>query len=167
LSNERINFRGKMFGRLKALVPIGGSPYYKWKCKCLCGKIVQVAAGHLRKGDTKSCGCYRRDCNTKHGQGQRGKATGFWISWKSLKARLRDLSYHGKQYYKDKGITHDPRWSFFEVFREDMERGWFSGAVLHRKNGWEGYWKKNCVWMSKSDHTALHNKQRGRKQYEQ
>jgi hypothetical protein len=28
-----------------------------WKCRCDCGKITFVSTGHLKSGNTKSCGC--------------------------------------------------------------------------------------------------------------
>lgn len=34
---------------------------YEWICKCECGNEVTVSAGALIKGNTKSCGCYKRD----------------------------------------------------------------------------------------------------------
>lgn len=57
------NLSGQHFGRLtviergeKSFTP-QGIPQVKWKCKCDCGNIVQVFAGNLKKGNTKSCGC--------------------------------------------------------------------------------------------------------------
>lgn len=32
-----------------------------WKCKCKCGKIVEVNGSNLRSGHTKSCGCIKKD----------------------------------------------------------------------------------------------------------
>jgi hypothetical protein len=32
-----------------------------WKCKCDCGNTVIVSGNSLRKGNTNSCGCYKRD----------------------------------------------------------------------------------------------------------
>ena len=42
-----------------------------WKCLCDCGNIIQVAAGSLTSGNTKSCGCLKielfKERVTKHG----------------------------------------------------------------------------------------------------
>lgn len=31
-----------------------------WRCTCICGKEVVAEESHLKRGHTKSCGCYRR-----------------------------------------------------------------------------------------------------------
>lgn len=38
---------------------------YYWKCKCDCGNIVIVRANNLKTGNTKSCGCYRKEVMLK------------------------------------------------------------------------------------------------------
>lgn len=37
----------------------GGQYKTTWVCRCSCGKIVEVDAQKLKRGTTKSCGCYR------------------------------------------------------------------------------------------------------------
>lgn len=63
-----------------------------------------------------------------------------------------------RKYYIEKGITCDPRWYNFLNFRDDMEKGWFKGAHLHRKNREGNYIKNNCEWLSHSQHSLLHAK---------
>lgn len=55
---SRKNIAGHTFGRLTAIEYSGSNKQGKaiWKCKCSCGKIVNVVQGHLASGDTKSCG---------------------------------------------------------------------------------------------------------------
>lgn len=61
---------GKRFGRLIALEQVkipktkkgkkdGNQVYYR--CICDCGRETVVWGGHLRAGNTVSCGCYRND----------------------------------------------------------------------------------------------------------
>lgn len=53
---------GKRFGRLVAIERVGHqhrSPL--WKCKCDCGNIIDVSLQKLNIGDTKSCGCLKKD----------------------------------------------------------------------------------------------------------
>lgn len=52
---------GWRFGRLTAIEcdgNKGGKPL--WRCICDCGSEKAVTAQHLLRGDTKSCGCFRR-----------------------------------------------------------------------------------------------------------
>jgi len=36
-----------------------------WLCKCDCGEYVFVAESDLKSGDTRSCGCLRRETSRK------------------------------------------------------------------------------------------------------
>lgn len=59
-----INLAGTRFGRLEVLNlgpkgTHGGKP--RWECRCDCGRLLLVPGARLRSGNTKSCGCFRRD----------------------------------------------------------------------------------------------------------
>lgn len=50
----------KRFGRLTVLRRADDKAYgVAWLCRCDCGKELDVAAGALRTGNTKTCGCSR------------------------------------------------------------------------------------------------------------
>jgi hypothetical protein len=62
------------FGRLLVLLPTQerkrGSVV--WKCRCDCGKILNVSVKYMQEGNVKSCGClqrenYRKGTSFKHG----------------------------------------------------------------------------------------------------
>lgn len=58
-----IDVTGKKFGRLTAIKRVGTKRRcVVWECKCDCGNTVEVSIMHLRNGDTKSCGCLRKEC---------------------------------------------------------------------------------------------------------
>lgn len=58
---------GRIFGRLKVIerdedyISPNGYHLIRWKCVCECGNEVCVLASDLRNGDTKSCGCYKKE----------------------------------------------------------------------------------------------------------
>ena len=61
-----IDMRGTKWGRLtipEDAIPQkkGTSPNWYWPCICDCGNTCLVEGGALRKGHTKSCGCYQRE----------------------------------------------------------------------------------------------------------
>lgn len=57
---------GKQFGRLTVVSRAemkrnaNGSTSSRWICLCSCGVEVVVRGTELKRGDTKSCGCYRK-----------------------------------------------------------------------------------------------------------
>jgi len=75
----KIDLIGQRFGRLVVLERDSKENHKDsaayWVCQCDCGNKTIVRTGSLRSGDTKSCGCYRRERaikeNTKDLTGQR------------------------------------------------------------------------------------------------
>jgi hypothetical protein len=68
-----VDLTDQRFGRLmvqsRAESDPCGSP--RWLCKCDCGTLKVVVVNNLRSGDTKSCGCLRKELavarSTTHG----------------------------------------------------------------------------------------------------
>ena len=57
-----IDISGKKYGRLTAIEPNGRRcGVITWKCKSDCGNVVTVRGDNLRKGLSKSCGCWKSD----------------------------------------------------------------------------------------------------------
>lgn len=54
---------GRVYGRLRVLgrAPNDRHNKSRWFCVCSCGSFVVVGGAGLKKGDTTSCGCFRRD----------------------------------------------------------------------------------------------------------
>jgi hypothetical protein len=63
MKNLTINETGKQYGRLKVLSFAGMNKNRKatWLCSCECGNMPTVLGAELRKGSTKSCGCFKID----------------------------------------------------------------------------------------------------------
>lgn len=64
-----IDLTGQTFGRLTVLERVENNKENEahWKCKCVCGNIVNILGSSLRSGRTKSCGCMYK----KAGQNRR------------------------------------------------------------------------------------------------
>lgn len=72
MSRKRIDLTGVRFGRLVALkraedyVSSNGKRQSQWLCECDCGNDnVIVAANSLRRGLTKSCGCFAKEITSE------------------------------------------------------------------------------------------------------
>ena len=56
---------GKTYGRLTVLKKVNsGSPAYVL-CKCACGNEKIVLLSRIRNGNTRSCGCLRKERNSR------------------------------------------------------------------------------------------------------
>lgn len=61
------NLAGLRFGRLVVLNQhTRRNKKTFWKCKCDCGKEVEVYSYYLTSGHTKSCGCFRQEIARQH-----------------------------------------------------------------------------------------------------
>ena len=68
---------GEKFGHLTVIkrAPNKGKEV-AWECKCDCGNSVIVRAYSLLSGNTKSCGCVRRNCAINLGKSNKKNLTG-------------------------------------------------------------------------------------------
>jgi len=58
--------KGKVFGRLTVIDrAVHEDRNASWNCQCTCGNTVRVLGYSLRRGDTKSCGCFHRELSRK------------------------------------------------------------------------------------------------------
>jgi len=67
INSPKHNLEGKRFGKLVAQkeykretkdLPSGKAYFLYWLCKCDCGNEKWINANHLKRGQTRSCGCY-------------------------------------------------------------------------------------------------------------
>lgn len=120
-----------------------------WTCLCDCGKQINVRGDHLRRGITKSCGCYNKDIHKKlkirltHGK---SKSKTYAI-WNGMKQRC--INPHVREYhrYGGRGITVCERWFKYENFLEDMGEC-PEGHSIDRIDNNLGYYKNNCKWST-------------------
>jgi hypothetical protein len=116
-------------------------------CKCDCGTEKLVSSTLLRKGESKSCGCFQSDmiknASEKHGM----HLTRTYSSWKCSIQRCHNINHKGYKNYGGRGIIVCDRWREFINFFNDMgERP--KGCVLDRINNEGNYCKDNCRWVT-------------------
>ena len=119
---------------------------YYWRCKCSCGKTIDVAKQNLLRGLSKSCGC-KRDLAAKTRETTHGKSkTRTYRIWASMITRCtnpNDVSYI--QYGK-RGIRVCKKWRNFSGFLDDM--GEISdGYSLDRIDPNGDYIQSNCRFV--------------------
>ena len=111
--------------------------------KCMCGEERIVALSSLRSGNTKSCGCYRRDNtrenHTKHG----GRKDRLYKCWLSMTQRS-----------KRRGCEVFPAWATYEGFKGwALSSGYEEHLVLCRNGDVGDYTPSNTRWDTKGNNT--------------
>lgn len=157
---------GQRFGRLTVLAegPRAESTrkQRRWICRCDCGNERLVYVESLRRGLSKSCGCWNREKvsaslaarTTTHGHTKgRGGCTPTYGSWRSMVHRCISPSDSSYWRYGAVGVTVCERWRTFTNFLADMgERP--AGMTLDRIDGAKGYEPNNCRWATTKQQLA-------------
>ena len=151
---------GKRFGRLFVVRREGsGQGQALWFCRCDCGKECVKPGSHMRRGNTKSCGCWRHEFSgatkTTHGmsagKGRRSKIYGVWAG---MKNRCHNPNQPHYPRYGGMGIKVCAEWlNSFEAFYRDMGEPPKDGQrwTLDRIDVFKGYEPGNVRWALKSE----------------
>jgi hypothetical protein len=120
-----------------------------WNGICACGSFINVVAGDLKSGHTKSCGCLNKEKvierNTTHGMAYNP----LYYIWYEMINRCYNTNHKSYKYYGAKGIKVCQRWlDSLENFIEDMgERP--ESYTVERVNRKGDYCKENCIWATR------------------
>lgn len=111
------DYTGMRFGRLQVLEyshqerSPSGRIRNKWSCLCDCGNKVLVCEQELKRGHTKSCGCYQREralaACTKRGY----RHTKIYHTWLDIKQRCTNSRRRDFKNYGGRGITICGEWA--------------------------------------------------------
>lgn len=157
-----IDLTGKQFDRLCVIKRVENNKYGNsvWLCQCDCGVQLRVRGDSLIKGNTKSCGCLRKEKVIERAKTHGKTNTKCYMEWANMKARC--YNPNSKQYkdYGGRGITMCERWrKSFEAFYADVsELPNFGkeGYSINRIDNNGNYEPNNVEWAD--DITQANNK---------
>lgn len=156
-----IDLSGTRFGRLFVIgrsdVVVRG--HSTWVADCDCGRRVNVISNNLRRGLTRSCGCFAAEqasrLMTRHGYARKGRIATEHKIWMQIIQRCRnpnDLSYKN---YGGRGIRVCDRWAnSFEAFLSDMGHRPSKLFSIDRINNDGNYEPGNCRWATAKQQAA-------------
>lgn len=143
---------GQRHGRLTVIALLGRASNGDalWSCSCDCGAEVEVSASNLRTGNTRSCGCLKRE--GVHGHARRGRRSVEYLAYLNARQRCTNPRTQGFEYWGGRGIEF--RYSSFEEFLADVGPKPSPELSLDRIDNDGHYEPANCRWATPSEQIA-------------
>jgi hypothetical protein len=112
---------GQKFGRLTVICLCPKSSLRDfWTCRCDCGNKINLHTRAFTSGNTKSCGCLRKETTSLRASTHHMSSTRIYRTWQDMKKRCECQTKPGYSDYGGRGIKVCERWQSFENFYADI-----------------------------------------------
>jgi len=139
---------GKKYGRLTVIrmnEQRAKSGHMLWLCCCDCGNEKYETSSSLIRGNTKSCGCLKKERNFKHGDSR----TRLHRIWTYMRSRCRNPNNTKFHCYGGRGIKVCLEWQEYIPFKKWAKaNGYKDNLVIDRIERSGNYEPNNCQWIT-------------------
>ena len=156
---------GRRFGRLTVIgVADDGKRKTSYICQCDCGTVKKVRADGLLSGNTKSCGCLKRESDARNIQNvpaakiraERGFISGgtrLYRIWQGMKGRCCNEHNPSYERYGGRGIGICDEWrNDFVAFHDwAISNGYADNLSIDRIDVNGNYEPANCRWSTNQE----------------
>ena len=151
-----IDRRGQRFGRLVVIddaepfVAASGRVAMAWMCQCDCGSVFKLRSGSLTSGNTRSCGCLRKELVGTWSRTHGMRWTAEYRIWLGIRNRCNNPRCPNFADYGGRGIKICPEWDSFLAFFSDMGPRPSDRHSVDRIDNNKGYEPSNCRWATQT-----------------
>lgn len=152
-----IDLTGQKCGRLTVIERYGSNNRGNamWRCRCDCGNEIVIRGSCLTTGNTKSCGCYRREQTISRSQTHGKSHTRIHYEWQNMKNRCFDKKDKSYPDYGERGITVCPEWlgkhGAENFISWAYNNGYRDDLTIDRKDPDGNYCPENCRWSTRKE----------------
>ena len=148
---------GHKFGKLTVIKNVGTNKRHNtlWLCKCECGNNKIVARDKLITGNTKSCGCLKKQhCSSLHKTHSLSN-TKIGYTWRGMKSRCYNPKNENYKNYGGRGIKVCDEWlnDFMNFYNWSINNGYKEDLSIDRINSDGNYEPNNCRWITWKEQT--------------
>ena len=147
------------YNRLTVLEVIGRDSHSKKivRCKCDCGSEYIGSLPSIKKGNTKSCGCIRKEKPNSITHNLRN--TGLYDVWANIKQRCLNPKNPSYKYYGERGIELCNDWesNFESFYLWAVKNGYKKSLTIDRIDNNKGYCPENCRLITHKENCRNQN----------
>lgn len=145
-----VNLVGQQFGQLLVLSESSERKATKvmWLCQCSCGKTVLVRTADLNSGQTKLCGCDKKNPQQK----EISKLYSIFQGMKDRCYKPKDKNFHN---YGGRGISICDDWMRSSKSFVDwaLTNGYSPELQIDRIDNEDNYYPENCRWVTNKENS--------------